>query len=112
MCVLLCVCAQFKFHSHVTSHPYESCLFVSFLFSLYSFVCVFLWTQEAKATLTKAKYARTASAQLSSSVDTALQQLAELENHTAQAQAQLNLEVTTTQPIINHTVQAQAQLNV
>ncbi|XP_071011165.1 laminin subunit gamma-3-like [Oncorhynchus clarkii lewisi] len=47
-------------------------------------------SKEAKATLTKAKHARTASAQLSSSVDTAMQQLAELENHTAQAQAQLN----------------------
>ncbi|KAK6316218.1 hypothetical protein J4Q44_G00137420, partial [Coregonus suidteri] len=49
-------------------------------------------SKEAKATLTKAKHARTASAQLSSSVDKALQQLAELENHTAQAQAQLNVE--------------------
>ncbi|CAB1318789.1 unnamed protein product, partial [Coregonus sp. 'balchen'] len=49
-------------------------------------------SKDAKATLTKAKHARTASAQLSSSVDKALQQLAELENHTAQAQAQLNVE--------------------
>ncbi|XP_021446264.2 laminin subunit gamma-3 isoform X1 [Oncorhynchus mykiss] len=49
-------------------------------------------SKEAKATLTQGKHTRTLSAQLSSSVDITLQQLAEQENHTVQAQTQANAE--------------------
>ncbi|KAJ7988353.1 hypothetical protein DPEC_G00322680 [Dallia pectoralis] len=49
-------------------------------------------TEEAKDSLTLAKHMRKASSQLNSSVDTTLHQLSELENHTAQTQAQLHTE--------------------
>uniref|UniRef100_A0A3P8XGZ4 Laminin, gamma 3 n=1 Tax=Esox lucius TaxID=8010 RepID=A0A3P8XGZ4_ESOLU len=42
-------------------------------------------SKEAKVTLTRAKHMRKASTQLTSSVDTSLHQLSEMENHTAQA---------------------------
>lgn len=57
-----------------------------------SFICV----QESKAILTQAKHTRTASAHLTSHIDSALQQLAEQEMLTDTANSQLSSEVPNT----------------